>query len=210
MAKVIVDSREQNHDVIEGLIANGIHVIVKQLAVGDYIASDRVCIERKTVSDFESSLIDGRLFEQISRMKEYYEFPILLIEGTDEFRLKKNTISGTIAYLYIEHKIISIMSSSGSDTASIIASIAKREQQSHDREPSLKGGARLYTQKQFQESIIGNIPGIGPKLAKSLLKHFGSISSIANASTEELLKVDKIGRKKAELINRTLNEIYEP
>ncbi|MEM0149450.1 MAG: ERCC4 domain-containing protein [Candidatus Micrarchaeaceae archaeon] len=209
MARVIVDSREHSADIIEGLEANGIDVTVQLLPVGDYAISDRVCIERKTVSDFESSLIDGRLFEQVGRLKKYYEFPILLIEGMEEFRLKRTAINGAIAHLYIEYGIASITSKDGRDSSNIIASLAKHEQRSGKREPSLKGGARIYTRNQFQEAVIGNLPGVGPKTAKALLAHFGTIKRIANASIGELMEVDMIGEKKASAISRVLNEKYE-
>jgi len=44
------------------------------------------------------------------------------------------------------------------------------------------------------------LPFVGNKLAKNLLDHFGSVSSIANASVKELEEVKLIGEKKAKLI----------
>jgi ERCC4-type nuclease len=208
--KIIIDNRERNVELINAIEANGIEFEFRTVHVGDYVISDRVCMERKTVSDFESSLINGRLFEQIKRLKENYEFPILLLEGNQEdFRLKNNVINGTIASLYIDHGIEVICTYNARNSADIIANIARHEQEKEQREPSLKGGARAHTNEQFQEFIIGNIPGIGPKLAKSLLKHFKNIRNIANAEIKELTEVDKIGKKKAENIHNTINKIYE-
>ena len=90
----------------------------------------------------------------------------------------------------------------------MISAIAKREQNGEKRLPSMKGSAHAYTREQFQEFIVGNLPGIGPKLAKSLLKHFGSVKAISNAEVKELVKVEKIGKKKAELIHNTFNHAY--
>jgi ERCC4-type nuclease len=56
---------------------------------------------------------------------------------------------------------------------------------------------------------VGNIPGVGPKLARSLLAHFKSVRNIANADKSELVKVDKIGKKKADAIHSTLNALYK-
>jgi ERCC4-type nuclease len=207
--KVIVDNRERNTDLIETMVASGMDIEFKTVPVGDYIISDRVCIERKTVSDFEGSIINGRLFDQIKRLKENYEFPIILLEGEfDYFRLKRNVINGAIASIYIDYGIVVINTQDAHNTAEMIFSIARHEQIDHDRLPSMKGGARAYTNNQFQEYIIGNIPGIGQKLARSLLLHFKSIKSIVNATPEELTKVEKIGKKKALLIHNTLNGIY--
>jgi ERCC4-type nuclease len=210
MATIIVDQRERNSDLADALRANGIDVKFKTLPVGDYILSDRVCVERKTVHDFESSIMNGRLFEQIDRLKKVNSSPMLLLEGDrDSFRLKGKVINGTIAALYIEYGIVVIASHSAADTAEILASMAKHEQDKNLREPALKGSARARTSRQFQEYMIGNLPGIGPKLARALLKHFSNVRNIANASEKELMKVEKIGKKKSEMIYKTLNQEYK-
>lgn len=209
-ARVIVDNRERNVELLDAIGRNGVDMEFRTVHVGDYVVSDRVCIERKTIYDFESSIINGRLFDQIKRLKEHYDFPILILEGDqDYFRLKNNVINGAIASLYIDYGIEVLCTYDAYNSGELIAGIARHEQIDHAREPSLKGGARAYTESQFQQYVIGNIPGVGPKLAKALLKHFGSISNIANAKPEELIKVEKIGKKKANLIHSTLNGLYK-
>ena len=206
--KVIVDRRERNSELIGRLESLGVEVELRTLPVGDYVLSDRVCIERKTTSDFESSIMSGRLFEQVGRLVEAYDAPIMVIEDNDGFRLPERVIKGAIASLYVDYGIQVLGSSGCLDTAEIISDIARREQDGRRREPSLKGAARAYTDRQFQEYVIGNLPGIGPKLARSLLVHFKSVRNIANAGIKELMEVEKIGRKKAENIHRTVNEEY--
>lgn len=208
--KVIVDQRERNEDLLSGLEGKGVEIVVDTIPVGDYIVSDRVCIERKTVSDFENSIINGRVFYQLERLREHYALPILILEGSPEtFRLDSKVINGTVIAIYIDYGIPVLFAYDADETAELIVNIAKREQIKERREPSLKGGARAYSVKQFQEFVIGNLPGVGPKLAKSLLKHFGSIKKIANASIDELVEVEKIGKKKAETIHNTLNMEYK-
>lgn len=207
--KIIVDQRERNLDLIGALEILGLAISMETMPVGDYAISDRICIERKTVSDFESSIINGRLFEQLEMLKQTYQFPILILEGDrNEFKLKRNVITGTIVSVYVDYGIPVIFSDGPENTAEIMAVMAKREQNGTKRIPSMKGSTRAYTNEQFQEYIVGNLPGIGKKLAKSLLVHFGSIKAIANADVKELTKVEKIGKKKAELIHKTLNHKY--
>jgi ERCC4-type nuclease len=207
--KVLVDSRERNADLICSMELLGASLEFKAINVGDYVLSDRICIERKTVSDFESSLISGRLFDQVKRLKDSYEFPILVLEGDpDMFRLKSSVINGAIAKLYVRYGINAIFTYGPENTAEIIVRIAKQEQEGEDREPSPKGGARAHTKAQFQEYVIGNIPGVGPKIARALLGHFGSIKGIANADEKELTSVAKVGKKKAALIHGTLTDMY--
>ncbi|MGC8538194.1 MAG: ERCC4 domain-containing protein [Candidatus Micrarchaeia archaeon] len=92
--KVIIDHRERNTELLESLGKAGVVCELAALDIGDYIISDRLCIERKKVADFEKSIIDGRLFDQIERMKKAYELPIIILEGdASEFRLKRNVIN---------------------------------------------------------------------------------------------------------------------
>jgi len=208
-ATVIVDQRERNTELAAALQANEVEIRWETLPVGDYIISDRICIERKTVYDFESSMMSGRLFDQIDRLSDSFEVPMLLLEGDrDTFRLKSKVISGAMASLYVDYGVIIISSRSASESGEIIASIARHEQTDEKREPSLKGAARAHTHEQFQEYIIGNLPGVGPKLAKAMLSKFKNARSIADATVEDLMKIDKIGKKKAEAIHKTFNSEY--
>ena len=203
--RVIVDQRERNVELLDSLCDFGIEASIDTLDIGDYLISDRLCIERKTVPDFEKSIIDGRLFDQIDRMKKAYELPIIVLEGDpSEFRLKHNVINGSIVSIYIRYGIPVITSNSPQDTASIILTMAKQEQNGL-REPTRKNGRRAFSDTEYMENVIANVPGIGPKLARLLLKHFGSIEAIACADVKDLCKVDKIGKKKAESILRILN-----
>ena len=208
--RVIVDERERNQELRDALEASGIEIDEKTIHVGDYVISDRVCVERKTVSDFESSLMNGRLLDQVKRLKEHYSLPIIIVEGDpDKFRLGKNAITGAMVALYVDNGIEVIMSGSPKETSEIIAVIAKHEQNGNMREPSLKGGRRAYSTANYQEYIVANLPGIGPKLARSLLKHFKTIKKIANAKIEDLMEVEKIGKKKAGRIHSVITEQYK-
>ncbi len=207
--KIIVDQRERNLELINALHENGVEVEIKTIPVGDYILSDRICVERKTVSDFESSIINGRLFEQLDKLKQTYEFPLVLIEGNvSEFRLNLNAIMGAVVSIYVEYRIQTLFCFDVFDTANTIKTIAEHEQRTEKRMPSLKGSARAYTNDEFKEYIIGNLPGIGPKLARMLLIKFKTIKNIANSSAAELEKVEKIGKKKSRRVHEIFTEEY--
>src|SRR5271157_4246898 len=104
--RIIVDNRERNLEIIDRLEDSGVDLSFAQLPVGDYIVSERMCIERKTVGDFENSIIDNRLFEQLERLKSSFEKPILILEGeASEHRLANNVIIGTIIKLYTDYNV---------------------------------------------------------------------------------------------------------
>src|SRR5262245_29893318 len=50
-------------------------------------------------------------------------------------------------------------------------------------------------------------PGIGPRLRKALLEHFGSAAAAARASARELCDVPGIGRKLSESIIQARREV---
>ena len=209
--RIIVDNRERGASITARLERLGAVVKLAQAPVGDYILSDRVAVERKTVSDLQSSILDGRLFEQLSRLKEAYQSPFLLIEGDmSEFSLGENIFKGLVAAVCVDYNVSILSTASQEETSDLIYYMAKREQNASGREMSMKGVVRSFSDADFQEHIIGNFPGVGPKLAKSLLLNFKSLRSLANADVKDLMKVDKIGKKKAEIIHRILNSDYTP
>jgi Fanconi anemia group M protein len=207
--KIIVDNRERNTAINEYLSSRAV-VEFRTLNVGDYIVSDRIAVERKTVGDFQSSILNGRIFDQVQRLAEHYPRPIIIMEGDQkDFMLGRKVFVGAIVALYVDYNVSVIFSKGPTETAELIVSIAEHEQDDEKREPSIKGGARAYTTSDFQRFMIGNMPGVGPKLAKSLLGHFGNVRNIANASEEELMKVEKIGAKKAKGIRRVMDEKFD-
>ena len=53
---------------------------------------------------------------------------------------------------------------------------------------------RALRDKAFTHSALDDIPGIGPKRRKALLKHFGSVKAVKAATMEELLSVEGMNR----------------
>ncbi|MGI0141867.1 MAG: ERCC4 domain-containing protein [Candidatus Micrarchaeales archaeon] len=207
-SKIIIDNRERNLEIIQGLEESGVELTFAQLPVGDYILSDRICVERKTSSDLEGSIINSRLFDQLERLKASFEKPMLIIEGNG-FRLRSNVILGTVLKAYIDYAIPVIWSGDALETADILSAISKREQEHKTHEPRFVGIKKAYTEDQWQLLILSSIPGVGTKLAMNLLKHFKSIRNIAMTDIEELTKIDKIGKKKAQRIYEILNTEYK-
>eukprot|EP01083_Nonionella_stella_P078573 215107_1 len=82
MDEIIVDVREFRNCTNLPLLLyrENVNVIPVTLKVGDYILSPTLCVERKCISDLFSSMMHGRLYDQILQMVRYYEHAILLIE----------------------------------------------------------------------------------------------------------------------------------
>jgi Fanconi anemia group M protein len=63
---------------------------------------------------------------------------------------------------------------------------------------------------EMQQFIVESLPFVGPKLAKQLLTHFGSVESVFTASERDLARVEGIGPKKAKEIRKVVSEPYKP
>jgi len=215
--KIIADKREKNSLVIAELNEEGVSVEMKQLQVADYLISKDIAVERKTVNDFISSMLSKRLLKQLIDLKENYSKPLLIIEGIEEQdiyksdrhpKLHPNAIRGMILSILLEFSIPVIFTKDYIDTAQFLILLAKK-QEKPSREISLKAKRRAFSLAEQQQFIIESLPGIGPILAKEMLKKFKTVRGVMNANKVELQKVKKINKKKADNIKRLLEAKYK-
>jgi len=210
--KIFADTREQSSGIIKELVDRGVDVTTQRLITADFLLSGNVGVERKAVGDFVASLIDKRILQQLKELKNNFEKPLLIIEGTEDIysirKIHPNAIRGMMAAIAISFQIPILYTKNVIDTAELLIAIAKREQSDGKSDFSIRGERKPLTTKEQQEYIVTSFPNIGPNVAKSLLKSFGSIKNIVNAEAEHLQKVDQIGKKKAEEIRRLIEEIY--
>lgn len=98
MLKLLVDSREQKRITqAKEYFTKELkyQVIQKELPTGDYIFNDKVCFEYKTQSDFISSIIDGRVFNEAIRQSETYPYHFVIIQGTNRDRKQALKYAGS-------------------------------------------------------------------------------------------------------------------
>jgi len=225
--KLLVDHRERHlkhllEDVCE-------EIILTQLPIGDYLlVSDTgaLVIERKTISDFLSSIRSNRLWDQLLRMMKTEKVlgyrvkrRILVIHGNFQEHFEMLDLDWSErdllvhwsrlmgAYMEIIYVYNTPIIHAESDTAfkAFMRILAKRESAAmNDKLPE----ARWYRKparadlpvKDRKKYILSSLPYIGDRLAENLLLRFSTISAVACATTDELQKTPKIGKKKAELI----------
>lgn len=208
--EVIVDHREFNSGVARELYKSGAKITSEALDAGDYVVSDRVAIERKSAEDFHASIIDGRIFAQAKDLCNLYRVPIMIVEG-DAFavgRMREVAVAGAIVSLLADFRIPVIISSSPEETARLIMAIAKAEQ-TPGRKPVLRYGKGKWAIHDWQRFVVEGLPLISSVIAERLLKRFRSIKAIANASKEELMKVEGIGEKRATEIAELMKAEWE-
>ena len=212
--KIVVDFREAKSGVANVLDKLGVEVIFTMLEIGDYVVSDRLAVERKRTDDFVNSLVDGKrnLFAQLSDLTRVYEKPVLIIEGTELFtsrQINPNAIYGSLVSIAIDFGVSLLYSRDEEETAAILKMLAKREQMENKREVNPHGKKSTSTLAEQQEYLVSSIADIGPKAARNLLLHFGSVEAIMKANIRELKKVKLVGPKRATKIRELIEAPYK-
>ena len=215
--EIVVDQRELDADIARDLSKrSGVETRLETLAVGDYVLSNRVAIERKTLGDFLDTLLGGdrSLFEQLGDLRTHYGRPVLVLEGEGDLYAERNihpnAIRGALASLAVDFGVSLLRTRGEDDTAALLATIAEREQAGSDREVSVHGEKTTKTMAEQQEYVVSSIADIGPVTARTLLTAFGSVESVLTADREDLLDVDGVGAVTADRIREVVASPYDP
>ncbi len=197
--RIVVDERERKSGIPDLLRAVGINIEMKTLPVGDYIVAPETVVERKSIKDLISSVFDGRLFDQCNRLKENFQFPIILMEGNmDEINeITENPLIfyGAVSSIALDFKIPVIATPSADHTAKLLVSLCSRKDL--PKGPFLKKIKKSNDIQKQQLVALSSLPGVGEKLAIRMLEKFGSPSKVFNASSTELAKVQGLGNARA-------------
>jgi Fanconi anemia group M protein len=209
--RIRVDDREAGGRVSRKLAElGGVELNVSRLPVADFILSDRVAVERKTDADFESSVIDGRLFQQAAELKSNFESPLVCVVGNEFSRLDKRARRGALMALAIDSHIPVFFFESEESLAEFLHQLAWREQFRRPRPEKLQFSKKTLSLAQQMRLVVESLPEIGPATAEALLTHFGSVENAFTAQEEELTEVRGVGRERARLIKQITCGEYTP
>lgn len=204
--RIIVDERERKSGIPELLKSVGLNVEMKTLPIGDYIVAPETVVERKSIRDLMSSVFDGRLFDQCTRLKDHFQYPIVLVEGNvDEIQeITDNPLIfyGSISTVVLDFKIPIIPTPSAIHTAKLLVSMCSRKDS--PKGPYLKKIKKSSDLEKQQLSVLCSLPGIGEKFAIRLLEKFGTPLKVFTGTTAELAKVEGLGEVRAKKIKKML------
>ena len=200
--KIIVDHREPP-EIKKRLTKLGMEVEEKQLDIADYIVSDTVACERKTGSDLIASIMDNRLFEQIDRLIETYDQPILILENLEsaferiEWKKRKKHVYGALTYIFLRRQVPVVPTSRKSETAILLNRIASWMQEDKTDPLIARKSPKKRTLRDDQLFFIQGLYNTGYKKGEILLDSFNNNpTEVINSILETKVLYTKTGNPK--------------
>jgi len=213
---IAIDSHEKFKDFfIAELIDKGINPKIESLPVGDFLIfgkteEDATLIERKTASDFLSSLegkkkgkiwVKGRLWDQLKRMKESgVKDRWILLEGSLTSRLTayrkkgftKQRVWGALEGIKNWGTGIQRVKNKDESVEWLIYKIEKKRKPK--KEFALRASPhKSMTLREKKLYLLEGLPGIGPKTAKAILREFKTIKKFIN-KVDDVDRISGIGK----------------
>ena len=203
-----VDHRE--HWVIAEYLNNlGFEIVHLNTGSGD-ISTRSVSVERKE-DDFLPSLFDDRRLRQLGAMREEAEFSYLIITKSYS-EIKEDVMMRDVNERILLGYIASLCAvgypplfiPDKHDAAQLIKRLVDKIEDDDPRVyvPRPKGAKP----SDYRNAMIEALPKIGTKTRRRLVEVFPNFASLANASVEEIMAIDGIGKKTAEKIHRILHD----
>jgi len=213
---VYVDSREASNrngqKIVNEMKQLGAEVTVSKLDFGDYMVGEDIAVERKTIFDLASTLTQRFLFDQIFKMREVYPKGLVIIEGymglLRKFRrITPEAMNGAL-FALAQNGVPLVPTIDYKDTALFLV-VASKQLAKEARIPAtIRHRTKTESTPEQQLYLMAGLPHVGPVLANSLLKYFGTPRRVLHATTEELMEVSDIGPKIAQDILTVLETPY--
>ncbi len=198
---IIIDNRELKLMALLDKKKDIITYDSEQLDIADIVISEEVAIERKEGFDFVSSIMDNRLFEQLIRLKDTYETPIIIIEGLNnnvfgKVGMKTSSIYGALAFISYKLGISVIPTRNLEESAITIERIAYREQMKDDMPLLSRKAPKTMSKEDRRIYFIEGLVDIGPKKAKLLIEKFKTPSNVFKAIRKTNITFTRSGNPK--------------
>jgi DNA excision repair protein ERCC-4 len=207
--RIVVDDRERSPGVLAALRTfESVQLRVARLDIGDYAVGPNLLVERKAVSDFVQSVIDGRLFRQARRLSRWSSgLRFFVLEGTDrdlrQGGFSQHAVHGALITLNLVFGLPVLRTLDPVETAQLLV-IAGRQLHRRMTSPTRLHPSVNAPARSTQIRMLLAIRDIGPLRASALLEHFGSMRSLSSATLDELVAVPGIGLKTARAVHWAL------
>jgi len=217
---IFVDTHETRSRLPVALNKMGVKTEFIPLEVGDYVVtgpSMDVCAELKSVSDYLLSIQNNRLNQELLNMSTAYKKSLLIVhgyisQGLEHRKIKRSTyfhyLAGCIIHESDEgfHGSVSVINvDTVYDAACLLKTIHDKV---YNDDIKRRPDAKRYKIKDNDMKLftIQSLPNVGEKRGELLKNKFKTIKNLVNASEEELLEIDGIGKKISGFLYKYFNE----
>ena len=199
----------------------------RELQVGDYFCGEisvegtftGIPVERKEIGDYLRSMNDGRRDEQLYNMSYGFPLSYIVTIGSPSRALRgtRMTLNAYVSSLVgsslkrapdgVGGQVVTVNLEGDSEFVLFLKYLDEKVKEgSFARVPVMQ--KRTWKPDELPVYVVSSLPGIGAKTANNLLKHFGSVRGVMNASEEQLMDVDGVGEKRAGEIHNALTMTY--
>ena len=201
MLVITADVHERASGVPQMLEALGARVDVRALTRGDYVAGPETVVERKTVADLHTSIATGRFWHQMSKIRSAGRWPYLILEGPSVFRggIPPNGIRG-LCPAVSDLGVTIIRTEQAEDTAEWLFRLASRRRDGIVRDRPVYAQRPRSAETSPAEAALACAPNVSRVTARTVIRHFGSLRHVADASIEDLQALPGVGIKRATAI----------
>jgi len=207
-AHVAIDSNDAQHilgDIIQ-------HPEVESWEIVNLPSADfrigRAGIERKTPSDFASSITDDQrnIYDQCRRMADDYEIAVILVEGDlgsfnrlSHSGINWRALHGVMASLYVRHGIPTIPCGDRDGMIDIAVRIGRKTIE-HPSTSFVRAGAVTDQRKSITVRALSVFPHVGSKKASLIAELYPSLSGLFSVNVDELMEIEGIGKTTAKAV----------
>lgn len=208
--------------------------MIRQLPIADIwigmneenILEGGLVIERKSIRDFEASILDGRYREQRGRIlafcQEHKTSPMYVLEGqlsSQTRSLPKSTLMKYMNRLILHYQIPVIQTTSVQETSELIQTLVeqwKEDPTALQRTMELvKVADGLHVHKkanasdprQFALACLAQCPGVSVKMAEAIMNHYGTLRAVMDAEPKDIEQIKVGTRKVGPVVSKRLHEI---
>ena len=178
--------------------------------VDRYLLGPQVAVERRTWTTFLQGIQDKSLFLSALTLRENFDSPVLIVEGTFDYDLTgfaPQAVRGALSAMILEYGLSVLSTADSRETAHLLAMMARHAQVGVP-EISLVPKRKAVDLPDLQRRVVEMLPGCGRVTARDLLQYFGSMGAILSASESQLREVRGIGEKRAAEIHQVLHAPY--
>lgn len=190
MVTLVSDAAQKGNAVLTALGEKKVRVVYANLQIGDFQITDNVYVTYLTTDGFMRGLTDKRLYRQVLELKRALPEPVLLVEGPSVYEVNGANpylINGALAFISVLNRIPVLFSEGPEESADLLFMATNQMQFGLGYEVHAEDQkSRKREFKEIQQDVLAALPGIGPNVAKALVKQHGTLKQIFQLTAPDL------------------------